>query len=238
MITNPRETLDRHLSKLFNEILYMGSMVESATLNAVDALKRRDISLATRICDGDKIINEKRYDIEKDVMVIISTQQPMARDARILSSVFDVSNELERMGDYAKGIARICILMSNQPPVKPLVDIPLMAETAVNMLHSAIDAFTTYNADLARKIPEQDDYVDNLYNQVMRELVTYMIADPSVISRANYLMWAAHNLERMADRVTNICERTIYVVTGQIEEIKPSDDEQELEDINPGSPAS
>ncbi len=232
MTVNPRETLDRHLHHLFDEILYMGSLVETATINAVDALKHRDINKAHRIYEGDQIINDKRFEIEKNVMVLISTQQPMARDARILSSVFEVANELERIGDYAKGISRICILMADKPPVKPLIDIPRMAETAVNMLHQALDAFTSFNAELAREIPKEDDLVDNLYNQVIRELVTYMIADPSVINRANYLMWAAHNLERMADRVTNICERTIYVVTGQLEEIKTSDDEQEFEGEN------
>jgi phosphate transport system protein len=130
------------------------------------------------------------------------------------------------MGDYAKGIARICILMTDQPPVKPLVDIPIMAYTTMKMLHHALEAFTSSSLETAREIPKEDDYVDGLYNQVIRELITYMIADPSVINRANYLMWAAHNLERVADRVTNICKRTIYIVTGKIEEIKSSDDEK------------
>ena len=238
MTVNPRETLDRQLHRLFDEILFMGSMVENATLDAVEALKQGDLTKAQQVYDGDKEINNKRFEIEKEVMVIISTQQPMARDARILSSIFEVANELERIGDYAKGIGKICLLMADHPPVKPLIDIPRMANTAVKMLSKALNAFTTFNSQLAREIPKEDNLVDDLYNQVMRELVTYMIADPSVISRANYLMWAAHNLERMADRVTNICERTIYVVTGQMEEIKPSDDEQELEEINSGTPES
>ena len=221
-----RDTLDRQTNRLYEEILHLGSMVELATTDAVDALKRRDYQKARRVYKGDKTINAKRYEIEKDVMVTIATQQPMARDVRILASIFEIANELERMGDYAKGIARICILMADHPPVKSLVDIPFMADITIKMLHHALEAFTSSNLETAREIPKEDDYVDALYNQVIRELITYMIADPSVINRANYLMWAAHNLERMADRVTNICERTIYIVTGKIEEIKSSDDEK------------
>jgi phosphate transport system protein len=221
----PRDTLDRQTKKLYDEILLLGSMVELATNDAIDALKRRDYQKAQRVYLGDKKINAKRFEIENDVMVIIATQQPMARDVRILASIFEVANELERMGDYAKGIARICLMMADQPPIKPLVDIPVMAETTIKMLKSALEAFISANSEVAIEIPKEDEYVDGLYNQVLRELITYMIADPSVINRANYLMWAAHNLERMADRVTNICERTIYVATGNMQEIKSSDDE-------------
>jgi phosphate transport system protein len=231
-IRNPRSTLDNQIQNLFDEILLLSSMVETATHDAVDALKRRDLRKARRTYDGDKAINTKRFEIENQVMVLISTQQPMARDARILASVFEVASELERMGDYAKGIARICLLMANQPPVKPLVDIPRMAEKAVDMLHRAIDAFINADAETAKQIPEEDDDVDVLYNQVIRELITYMIADTSTINRANFLIWAAHNLERLADRVTNICERTIYIATGLLEEIKVSDDEQDVLELN------
>ncbi len=149
----------------------------------------------------------------------------MARDMRILASTLEISTELERMGDYAKGIARICVLMAGEPPINPLVDIPLMAKTTADMLHRAIGAFISNDAELAREIPKDDDLVDDLYNQVNRELISYMIADPSTIDRANYWLWVAHNLERMADRVTNICERTIYIVTGELKELKTSDDE-------------
>ena len=227
MPTSPRETLDHHIKNLIDDILLLGSMVEKSTLDAVEALKKRDVKRAHQIYEADEQINAKRFEIENSVMVLIATQQPMAIDVRILSSAFEVANELERMGDYAKGIARICILMANQPPVKPLVDIPRMAEKTTDMLHRALEAFVQRDAETARQIPKEDDIVDGLYNQVIRELITYMIADTSVINRANYLMWAAHNLERMADRVTNICERTIYVATGIMAEIKSSDDEQD-----------
>jgi phosphate transport system protein len=228
MMTNitPRETLDRKINQLMDEILVLGSMVEQALLKSVEALKRQDLALARRIYDGDIRINAKRFDIENEAMVLIATQQPMARDLRVLASALDVATELERIGDYAKGIARICLMMGKEPPVKPLVDIPYMAQVATDMLHRSLTAFVQADVEKARQIPPEDDLIDGLYNQVFRELITYMFADPTTIDRANYLIWAAHNLERAADRVTNICERTVYVATGQMEEIKTSDDEQ------------
>ena len=225
MTLTPRETLDRQLKKLNDEILLLSSMVIQATIDAVDSLKNRDLNKAQRTYDGDQKINAKRFEIENTVMILIATQQPMGRDVRFLASVFEISNELERMGDYAKGIARICLMMADQPPIKPIMDIPRMCEATVAMLERAITAFTTNDVALAHEIPREDDYVDGLYDQVMRVLITYMISDPTVINRSNYLIWAAHNLERMADRVTNICERTIYVVTGEMKELKNSDDE-------------
>jgi phosphate transport system protein len=211
-------------------------MVEQALLKSVDALKRQDLNLAQRIYDGDIRINTKRFDIENEALVLIATQQPMAKDLRILASVLEVATELERIGDYAKGIAKICLMMGKQPPIKPLVDIPYMTQLAADMLHRALAAFAEVDANTAQQIPSEDDLIDGLYNQVFRELITFMIADPTTIDRANFLLWAAHNLERAADRVTNICERTIYVATGQMKEIKVSDDEQiKLELIQPAN---
>jgi phosphate transport system protein len=201
-------------------------MVEEATFASIDALKRRDLEAARRIYTGDNRINEKRFELENDTMTTIATQQPiMARDLRLLASILEVSAELERMGDYAKGIAKICLLLGNQPPVKPLIDIPRMAQLTTDMLHRAVGAFVSNDIDTARNIPAEDDLVDDLYNQVYRELVTIMFADPSTIDRANYLMWVAHNLERMADRVTNICERTVYISTGVMKEFTAPSDE-------------
>jgi phosphate transport system protein len=221
-----REMLDRKIRHLLDEILMLDSMIENATTMVIEALKQRDLETARQIYVGDAEINAKRFELENDCMITIATQQPiMASDLRLLASILEVTGELERMGDYAKGIAKICLKLGNQPPVKPLIDIPLMGEIVVDMMHRAIGAFVTQDADTARNIPKEDDKVDDLYNQVYRELVTVMFADPTTIDRANYLMWAAHNLERMADRVTNICERTIYVATGKLEELAPSDDE-------------
>lgn len=224
--SSTRERLDQKTKQLLDDVLVLGSMVEHALIKSVDALKHQDLALAQRIYDADIRINTKRFDIENEAMVLIATQQPMARDLRILASVLDVATELERIGDYAKGIANICLMMGKEAPIKPLVDIPYMAEKSVDMLHRALAAFVEADAEKAREIPPEDDTIDGLYNQVFRELLTYMIADPSTIDRANYLLWAAHNLERAADRVINICERTIYIATGQMKEIKVSDDEQ------------
>ena len=223
-----RETLDRKLKELLDDVLFLGSMVEQATLESVDALKHRDIAAARRLYTGDEKINNKRFDIENAALTTIATQQPMAHDLRVLAAVLEVITELERMGDYAKGIAKICLMVGDEPLVKPLVDIPKMAKQAVKMLHSALDAFVREDHQLARKIPREDDAVDNWFNAVQRELLDIMIADPTTIDRSNYLLWAAHNLERFADRVTNICERTIFVATGEMAELDVSDDEHRL----------
>ena len=222
----PRETLDAKIRHLIDEILVLDSMIEQTTLDSVDALKRRDTEAARRLYAYDDVVNAKRFEIENDCIATIATQQPvMGKDLRLLASILEIVGELERMGDYAKGIAKICMMIGDEPHVKPLIDIPRMAEISVKMLHRAIGAFVARDVETARSIPQQDDEVDALYNQVYRELVAIILTDPSTIDRANHLMWAAHNLERMADRVTNICERTIYVVTGELKEIESSDDE-------------
>ena len=222
---HPRETLDRQISQLFDDVLFMGSMVEAAVNDSVEALKKRDIEAARRIYVGDQLINEKRYEIETQCLTTIATQQPMATDIRIMAAIMEIITELERIGDYAKGISRINMLMSDEPLVKPLIDIPRMAELGLDMLNRALEAFVNQDAEAARKIPNEDDVVDALYNQVYLELLTHMIADPGTIDRSNYLIWVAHNLERMSDRVTNICERIVFVVTGDILELDISDDE-------------
>ncbi len=221
-----RATLDRKISQLLDEVLILDSMVETATLEAIQALKQHDLEAARRIYRDDALINARRFELERECLITIATQQPiMATDLRLLASILEVVGELERMGDYAKGIARICLRIGHEPHIKPLIDIPRMAEIAVDMLHRAVGAFVARDAELARQIPKDDDQVDALYNAVYRELVTIMIKNPDAVDQANLLTWVAHNLERMADRVTNICERTIYVVTGELEEIAASDNE-------------
>jgi phosphate transport system protein len=231
MVTvNPRETFDNELRKLKDGVLVLGSMVKQNTLESVDALKRRDVKASKRVYLYDRKINEKRFELENKCVTLIATQQPMARDMRSLASTLEVLTELERMGDYAKGIGRIGMMLSERPPLKPLIDLPLMAEICTEMLHQALTAFVNEDEPLARSIPPEDDKVDALYNQIYRELITFMLADPGAIDRANYLLWAAHNLERFGDRVINICERTVYVATGTMEELDVSDDESgELE---------
>jgi phosphate transport system protein len=193
-------------------------MVEEALSAAVDALQRRDLETAKRIIDADQAVNNIRFAIEHETLVLIATQQPMAVDLRTLAAVLEIAAELERIGDYAKGIAKITIMMGQEPFVKPLIDIPRMAEEARNMLHRALQAFFERDVELARAIPMEDDKLDALYDRIYRDLTAYIIADPRLVDRASYLIWVAHNLERAADRVVNICERVIFTVTGEIVE--------------------
>jgi len=220
-----RKTFETELQQLKDEVLVLGSMAEQAILNSVEALKKRDLKASEKILEDDRAINKKRFDIENQLMILIATQQPMAHDLRLLASTMEIISELERMGDYAKGIANINIRMGDQPLLKPLIDIPRMAQKDVDMLHRALTAFVNEDVEAARVIPAEDDEVDALYNQVYRELMMFVIQDPKSIERANWLLWVAHNLERVADRVTNICERTIFIATGEMAEIKSTDDE-------------
>jgi phosphate transport system protein len=224
-----RKTFENEIQQLKDEVLVMGSLVEQAILGSVEALKKRDIPTSQLIYDADARINAIRYEIEEKVMVAIATQQPMAHDLRLLASLLEVSGELERMGDYAKGIARINIRMGDQPLLKPLIDIPRMARRGTDMLNRSLTAFVNEDAEAARLIPSEDDEVDALYNQIYHELMLFVIQDARSIERANWLLWVAHNLERLADRVTNICERTIFVTTGEMKEIDVSDDEHRAE---------
>jgi phosphate transport system protein len=220
-----RKTFETEIQQVKDDVLVLGSMVEQALLDSVEALKKRDIKAAEKIFEEDMEINKKRFDIENKLMVLIATQQPMAHDLRLLASALEIISELERMGDYAKGIANINIRMGDTPLLKPLIDVPRMAQKGVDMLHRALTAFVNEDVETAKSIPVEDDEVDALYNQVYRELMTFVIQDPKTIERANWLLWVAHNLERFADRVTNICERTVFIVTGEMKEIKSTDDE-------------
>jgi phosphate transport system protein len=218
-----RQTFDQELERLQGEVLALGSMVEEALVQSVQTLKQRDFVGSRRLIAGDRVINERRYAIEADAMALIATQQPMAGDMRLLAAILEIVTELERMGDYAKGIARINLMIGEQPLVKPLVDLPAMARKVRKMLHAALQAFIERDVQAARSIPEGDDEVDALYNQIYRELITYIMEDPHVIEQANHLTWAAHNLERTADRVINICERVVYAVTGELAELNTAD---------------
>jgi phosphate transport system protein len=215
----PRDLFERELNQLQAAMLEMASAVESAMTDAVDLLARRDMDGARALIARDRTINERRFAIEADCLVVVATQQPMASDLRVIAAILFIVNELERIGDYAKGIAKINLLMGPGPLLKPLVDIPRMAEKARDMLHRAIDAFIRRDVAAARAIPTEDDEVDALFERVNHELLELMIADPRVTAQANLLMWAAHNLERAADRVTNLCERTIFTVTGELIEL-------------------
>jgi phosphate transport system protein len=214
-----REAFERELQRLQDETVAMASMVENAIVESVEILKQRDMEGSRRLIAQDRLINEKRFAIEADCLVAIATQQPMASDLRVLAAILDIVDELERIGDYAKGIANINLMIGERPLLKPLIDLPRMAEQARSMLHRSLDAFVRRDIELARAIPAEDDVVDALYDQVYRELITYILADPRCIEQANYLLWVAHNLERFADRVNNICERVVFTVTGEFVEL-------------------
>ena len=213
-----RSTFHKKLQEIQDDILIMGSMVSKATLLAIEALQKRDLELAKQIIADDKKINRKRFDIEEKCIQLIATQQPMASDLRTIVAVLNIITELERIGDYAEGNAKITIMIGNEPPLKPLIDIPRMADKTADMLNRALTAFINHDADAAIKISAEDDFIDNLYDQVFRELLTFMAEDPKTITRATRLIWVTHNLERSADRVTNICERIVFMVTGKMEE--------------------
>jgi phosphate transport system protein len=221
----PRETFDRELQRLQDETLALASMVEEAITGSVDTLKRRDLEASRRLIAEDSRINDKRFEIEGDVLVLIATQQPMASDLRTIAAILEITTELERMGDYAKGIAKINLMIGDEPLIKPLIDLPRMAEKARDMLHRSLDAFVRRDIELARSIPKDDEEIDGLYNQIYRELISYIIADPRTIEQANQLLWAAHNLERTADRVINICERVVFTVTGEMQEMDGDESE-------------
>ena len=200
----------------------MATMVESAITRSIEALKDRDTDLARQVIADDLKVNATRYELEHKCMELVATQQPIAGDLRTVFSVLHIIVDLERMGDHAEGIAKIAIMLASDPPLKPYIDIPRMAETASGMLMASLEAFKDRDEAAARRIVNQDDEVDALYDLVYRELLTIMIADPTTIERATHLTWVAHNLERIADRTTNICERVVFLVSGQIEELNTS----------------
>jgi phosphate transport system protein len=218
VVPGVRTTFYREMERLQDEVLVLGSMVEKATLRAVDALKARDTAAAHAIEADDILINRKRFEIEEAALLLIATQQPMATDLRRLAAMVHIVTDLERMGDYAAGIAHICIEIADDPLIKPLIDIPRMADKAASMLRRALDAFIARDVAAAEEIGAEDDEVDALYQQVYRELLMLMLANPRTIDQATHLLWVAHNLERVADRVQNICERIVFVATGRMRE--------------------
>ena len=227
-----RLTLDRELRLVQDEILILGSLVEQAILNAVDALRRRDIAAAMEVQHNDRRINNKRFAIENRILILLATQSPMAHDLRLLAGMLEVITELERIGDYAKGIAKVCVRLAEEDTLIPIREITTMADKAISMLHRALDAFIAEDEAAARQIPLEDDEVDELYNLVYHKLIQTMINDPQAIDQANQILWVIHNLERTADRVTNICERIVFIHTGELMEMDSEDDESEDEDEN------
>jgi phosphate transport system protein len=217
-----RTTYHKKLREIQDDVLAMGSMVDKALSRAMEALKSRDVATANKVILNDLKINEKRFNIEEKCIQLIATQQPMASDLRNIICVLNIVTDLERIGDHAEGIGKIVVMIGDEPPLKPLIDLPRMTDKTLGMLRRSLDTFTNHDADAAREIIAEDDAVDSLYEQVFHDLLIFMAEDPRTITRATRLLWVAHNLERSADRVTNICERVVFCVTGKMQEIGTS----------------
>ena len=223
-----RNTLDREIRLVQDETLLLGNLVEQAVLNSVETLKSRDVASAKAIIRNDAAINDKRFAIENRILLLFATHSPMARDLRLLAAELELITELERIGDYAKGIAKVAVELANQETRIPIQEISDMADLAVSMLHRALEAFITEDLETARKIPIDDDQVDELYKRIYHEIIQSMITDPGSIDRANQIVRVIHNLERTADRATNICERIIFIATGEMLELDSTDDEVDM----------
>ena len=219
--TVSRQRYLQQMQSLRDAIVAMASMVDKAIARSMEALRRHDVNLARQIIAADAAINEHRWRTEEAALLIIATQAPMAGDLRVVASAIHITTDLERMADHAAGIAKIVIEIAEAPLLKSLVDLPRMSELARAMLADSITAYVDSNETFAREIAQRDDEIDDLYNQVYRELLTFMLADPSTINRATHLLWVAHNLERIGDRVTNICEQVVFTVSGTVEELHP-----------------
>jgi phosphate transport system protein len=217
-----REQYAHQIKDLRSSVVAMASMVDKAVNSAVVALVQRDVSLAQQVVAEDRAINQHRWQTEEQALLMIATQAPMAKDLRTIAAAIHIVTDLERMADHAAGIAKIAIQTADQAPLKPLIDIPRMSELARAMLHDAITAYIEDDQAAARAIVDRDDAVDGLYDQIYRELLTFMLADPTTIDQATQLLWVSHDLERFADRVTNICERVVFAVTGHLEELAAS----------------
>ena len=215
-------TFRKGFQEIQDNILAMGGMVTEEINRSIEALKNRDLKLAHKIIARDAKIDEMRFAIEDRCIGLMATQKPTTNDLRLIVAVLSITTELERIGDYAEGIAKIVVMIGNEPPLKPLIDIPRMAELTIEMVDKSLKSFVTRDIKLAKHVVTMDNAVDGLYDQVFRELLTFMMVDPKTINRATRLIWVAHNLERAADRVTNICERVVFTVTGKMEDLEIS----------------
>jgi len=215
-------TFHKRLQEIHDDVLVMGGMAEKAIGRATEALKKRDLSLAHQVIAGDAKINQQRFSIEDKCIGLIATEQPATSDLRVIVAILNIITELERIGDYAEGIAKIAIMIGDEPPLKPLIDIPRMAEITIEMINESLKSFIARDVGLAKRVVSMDNVVDSLFDQVFREILTFMMVDPKTINRATRLIWVAHNLERAADRCTNVCERVVFMVTGKMEEIGAS----------------
>ena len=210
-----REEYDLKLAGLEEQVAFLANFASDMIRRSVDALKNRDLPASQQVIDDDDLADNKHAEIEDQCVHLIATQQPVARDLRVIISLLHIGVELERIADYAEGIGKISLAMGDEKPLKPLIDIPRMSEKAREMLHGSIDALLHRDLSIAEAVRLADDEVDALYDQVYRELLLYMIEDPRTIRQATFLLWVAHDLERIADRATNIAEQVVFLITGR-----------------------
>ncbi len=215
-------TFRKGFQEIQDKVLTMGGAVTEAINRSIEAVKNRDLKLAHKIIADDAKINGQRFAIEDRCIELMATKKPTTSDLHVIVAVLSIITELERIGDYAEGIAKIVVMIGDEPPLKPLIDIPRMAELTIEMVDKSLKSFVTRDIELAKHVVTMDNAVDGLYDQVFRELLTFMMVDPKTINRATRLIWVAHNLERAADRVTNICERVVFTVTGKMGELEVS----------------
>lgn len=218
----PRETLQQRLRELDGELLVLASMAEKAVLRSADAIRTGDQRLARQVVEGDAEINRRRYAIEEHAVHLMATQQPMAGDLRELLAALFIASELERIGDHAEGNGRIALMLGGRPAEGPLEALTEMAQEAASMLRRAVDAFVRRDPEDARRVAAEDDLIDLTYSRVIAGLIRQGGVRPDELALVTHLMWAAHNIERVADRVTNICERVIFMTTGRLEEVNVS----------------
>jgi phosphate transport system protein len=209
-----RKNFEQKMETLMERLLVLGSQVETNIVAAVASLTQQDQEVAQNIIIGDLAINQQRLDIMTDALALIATQQPMAGDLRRIASFIEIAGELERINDYAKGIAKNSLMITWESILLAPDDLTLMAEKTATLLHQALEAFRRQDVQAARQIPEGDDEIDDLFNKIYREIFSQVTARPDSLRVLNFLEWALHNLERAADRVTNICEWVIYLKTG------------------------
>ncbi len=229
-----RSTLDRDLKAIEDGLLRMGSLLDSAIDRAVQALARRDADIARQIVADDAAVNALRFQVEEACLSLIATQQPTAGDLRAVMAAFSIASDLERMADHAAGIARTVLRMGDEPLLKPLIDLPRMAEVCRDMLHKSLQAYMDRDSEMARSIVNMDDTIDSLYQQIFRELLSFMVEDPKTTTRALYLLFSAHNLERIGDRATNIIERVIFMASGEMKELNPKVSKTRIEHDSQG----
>ncbi|MGD8397510.1 MAG: phosphate signaling complex protein PhoU [Anaerolineae bacterium] len=211
-----RQIFEERVEELLEDLLRMGAMVTDSIRRALEALVGQDEALARAVIDYDDEINAIQKEIDEKCLRLLATQQPVAGDLRIILATSNIAAELERIGDYTEGIAHLALKLAGRPYIKPLIDIPRMAREGSRMLTSAIDAFVRQDVQTALDVGEADDKIDELYDQVYRELLLYMMENPRTITQATYLLWVAHNLERIGDRTTNIAERVVFLDSGNI----------------------